>query len=394
MRVYDKSIFKINANIENSKVVLQSEGTLSPIISPILNKINNIFQEEKPIFNDDKEIIFSTWVPPVPSDIFNRMINAEINSILKKRVPDQFSIAITARCPNNCIHCGAAGMAIKDELTVNEITEAIQQSIDLGTYYISLDGGETMMRDDIPEIVHSIDRTKAVVSCFTSGFRLSEKRAHELKEAGLYATHISIDSPKEDEHDRIRGRTGAFNDSIDGIENTLNAGMLADMFVVISPHNIDDLEDFYGLAEDLGMHELSIYEIVAVGRWLDHEDEVISDSDVKMLGKFQKNKNKKTDGPRVTALPYFLGPDLFGCFAGRRWMHATASGDILPCAYTPLSFGSILEEDLKVIWKRMGQNETYRKHASFCRMRDKAFRQKYIHVIPKDAVLPIKMFQQ
>ena len=52
------------------------------------------------------------------------------------------------------------------------------------------------------------------------------------------------------------------------------------MFVVVSPHNIDDLEEFYNLAADLGMHELSIYEIIAVGRWLDHEDEVIGEKDV------------------------------------------------------------------------------------------------------------------
>jgi MoaA/NifB/PqqE/SkfB family radical SAM enzyme len=165
------------------------------------------------------------------------------------------------------------------------------------------------------------------------------------------------------------------------------------MFVVVSPHNIDELEDFYGMAESVGMHELSLYEIVAVGRWLEHEDEVISDSDVKMMGKFQKKKNKKTGGPRVTALPYFLGPEQFGCFAGRRWMHVTASGDVLPCAYTPLSFGNITEERLDTIWKRMGQHEAYRKHADFCRMRDKQFRQKYIHIIPKDAELPLRIYK-
>lgn len=391
MRVYDKSVIKINADVENEKVVLQSEGPLSPIANPIINRINKIFQEEKPIFNDEKEIIFSTWVPPIPGAIFNRLISAEISSILKKRVPDQLSIGITSRCPNNCIHCGAADIVVNNELTVNQITSTIQQSIDLGAYYISLDGGETMMRDDVPEIVQTIDKTKAIVTCFTSGFRLSEERANALKKAGLYATHISIDSPNEEEHDRVRGRKGAFEDSMQGIKNTLNADMLADMFVVVSPNNIDYLEDFYYMAEDLGMHELSIYEIVAVGRWLEHEDEVISKSDVKMLGKFQKDKNKKSVGPRVTAFPYFLGPDQFGCFAGRRWMHVTAAGDVLPCAYTPLSYGNIVDEDLSSIWKHMGQDEAYKKNADYCRMRDPSFRKKYIHIIPKGTEMPLRM---
>jgi MoaA/NifB/PqqE/SkfB family radical SAM enzyme len=391
MRVYDRSVIKIDAGIDNGKVVLESEGALNPIAKPIISKINNIFQEEKPIYVDDENIVFSTWVPPVPGEVFNRLISAEISSILKKRVPDQLSIGITSRCPNNCIHCGAADIVSKTELTVEQINGAVSQSIELGSYYISFDGGETMMRNDLTEMVKAVDKSKAIAACFTSGFRLTEERAKDLKAAGLYATHISIDSPREEEHDRVRGREGAFKDSLQGIKSTLDAGILADMFVVVSPHNIDELEDFYGLAENLGMHELSIYEIVAVGRWLEHEDEVISDSDVKMLGRFQKEKNRKSEGPRVTALPYFMGPDQFGCFAGRRWMHVTPAGDVLPCAYTPLSFGNLVEEELNVIWKRMGQHDAYRKNADFCRMRDQRFRQKYIHVIPKEAALPLRL---
>jgi hypothetical protein len=108
MRVYDRSVIKIDAGIDNGKVVLESEGALSPIAKPIISKINDIFQEEKPIYVDDENIVFSTWVPPVPGEVFNRLISAEISSILRKRVPDQLSIGITSRCPNNCIHCGAA----------------------------------------------------------------------------------------------------------------------------------------------------------------------------------------------------------------------------------------------------------------------------------------------
>ena len=35
------------------------------------------------------------------------------------------------------------------------------------------------------------------------------------------------------------------------------AGLLVDLFMVTSPHNIDHLEDAFSLATDLGVHELS-----------------------------------------------------------------------------------------------------------------------------------------
>lgn len=391
MRVYEKPLIKVNADLENGKVVLDTEGALSTLAKPIISRINRIFKEEKPIYFDDETLIFSTWVPPIPGEAFNRMISAEIAALMKKRVPDQFSIAITDRCPNRCIHCGADGFVTSKELTADQIVDAIEQAIDLGAYLISFDGGETMVRKDIPEMVRRVNSPKTITTCFTSGFGLTPERSWHLKEAGMYAMRISIDSPVEEEHDRVRGRKGAFKDAIEGIRNSLDAGMLTDMFVVVSPDNIDQLDDFYGLAEKMGMHEMSIYEIIAVGKWLEHEDEVITKQDVKRLERFQKDRNRREEGPRVTSFPYFMGPDMFGCFAGRRWMHVTPSGEVIPCAYTPLSFGNIKEESLEDIWKRMGKHSAYRSGAEYCMMRNPSFRERYIHTIPEDAILPFRI---
>jgi MoaA/NifB/PqqE/SkfB family radical SAM enzyme len=391
MRVYDSPVLKVNASTKNEKMVLDAEGPLSQLAKPFLKRINNIFAEEKPISINEKEIIFSTWIPPIPGPVFSRVISAEIASIRKKRVPDQFSIGITARCPNRCIHCGAADIKPERELTLDEISDAVNQSLDLGTYLVSFDGGETMLRDDLVEMVSRVDKSRAIATCFSSGFRLSEERAAALKTAGLYAARISLDSPFESEHDRIRGRSGAYRDAISGIRNANAAGILTDMFVVVSPHNIDNLEEFYNLAVDLEMHEISIYEIIAVGRWLDHEDEVIGRKDVSRLEKFQKTMNVKLEGPRVTAFPYFMGPDLFGCFAGKRWMHAASDGEIMPCAYTPLSFGNLCEEPLATIWKRMGKHEAYKRDAAYCMMRNPDFRKTYIHTIPYNAKKPYRL---
>jgi MoaA/NifB/PqqE/SkfB family radical SAM enzyme len=391
MRVYDSPVLKVNASTENEKIVLDAEGPLSQLAKPFLKRINNIFAEEKPISINENEIIFSTWIPPIPGPVFSRVVSAEIAAIRKKRVPDQLSIGITARCPNRCIHCGAADIKPEKELTLDEICNAVDQSLDLGAYLISFDGGETMLRNDLVEMVARVDKSRAVATCFTSGFKLSEERARELKAAGLYASRISLDSPFEAEHDRIRGRSGAYRDAVAGIRNANAAGILTDMFVVVSPHNIDDLEEFYNLAADLGMHELSIYEIIAVGRWLDHEDEVIGEKDVSRLEKFQKAMNCKPEGPRVTAFPYFMGPSLFGCFAGRRWVHVASDGEVMPCAYTPLSFGNICEEPLGTIWKRMGKHSEYKKDTAYCMMRNPDFRKEYIHTIPQGAKIPYRL---
>jgi MoaA/NifB/PqqE/SkfB family radical SAM enzyme len=251
------------------------------------------------------------------------------------------------------------------------IIKTIQESLSLGTYLITFDGGEPMLRDSLPHLVSSVGMS-AIATSFSSGYGLTNELAQKLKQAGLFAIRVSLDSPFQDEHDRIRGRIGAFQDAISGIKNALRAGLLVDLFMVTSPMNIDSLEDAFCLASDLGVHELSLYEIVAVGRWASHQDEILSSGDLKRLEKFHREKNR-IDGPRVTSLPYLLGKQMLGCFAGRRWIHIDASGKAFPCAYMPVSFGNIKERSLKEIWKDMSDYEWFSDKCS-CLMKDIDFR--------------------
>ena len=149
-----------------------------------------------------------------------------------------------------------------------------------------------MLRQELPQMVASVDG-RAVATTSAADTVFFPERAAELKMSGLYAVRISIDSPLEADHDRVRGRDGAFGDALSGIRNALESGLLVDMFMVTSPSNIDNLEEAYSLATDLGVHELSFYEIVAVGRWASHLDEVLSKDDAERLERFQKDKNEQ-----------------------------------------------------------------------------------------------------
>jgi len=395
MQVYDYKVVRINADMNDGKVVLSAEGALAAAAEPILKRINNVFREEKPISVTDDSVIFSTWVPPMPGPVFNRMINAEIgSSVLKKRTPDQISVGVTPRCPNKCAHCGASDMMRPNsEMTVDEIINIIDQGLDMGTYLVTIDGGEPMMRNDIPDIVSRIDKTKTTVSMFTSGFRLSEERAKALKEAGLYSVKVSFDSPDAEKHDAFRGRKGSFEDAVNAMKNARSAGLMTDLYLTISPYNIDRIDDLYSLACDLNASEMSMTGIIAVGNWKDHEDEVLTRSDAKRLEAFHRKINSEPGGPRVSALPYLLGPDMFGCFAGNRWMHIASTGDVLPCPYTPLTFGNIRNEPLADIWKKMGNHPAYRKKSDVCLMRDPEFREKYIHTIPAGEKMPYPVYK-
>lgn len=373
MQLTESPLLNLTVDLDDG-IRLNATGTLAPVAKPIIKKINEIFEKEKPISAGDK-LIFSTWLPPAPSRAFDRMISAQLRSIMRSRVPDQLSISVFRGCPNSCIHCSSPSRS-GDLLEGDVIKRVISESMDLGTYLVTFDGGEPMLRQDLPDLIASVD-DRAISTCFTSGYALSENLAFELKKSGLYALRVSIDSPVEEQHDRFRGRRGAFRDAISGARNALHAGLLVDLFMVVSPYNIDQLEDAYSLASDLGVHELSLYEIVAVGRWNDHAEEVLTPRDIERLAEFHMMKNRLNNGPRVTALPHLLSPEMFGCFAGRRWMHVDPSGDVMPCAYMPISFGNVRKSSLKEIWRRMSSYSWFRNRCS-CQMKDDTFRRLHL----------------
>jgi MoaA/NifB/PqqE/SkfB family radical SAM enzyme len=379
MQIAEKPLLKIDAeaSTEGRGVTLRPNGPLAPVARPVIEIINKVFADEKPISCGPDRFIFSTWIPPAPSLAFDRMLSAQVGALTRRRVPDQFSIAIMRACPNDCIHCSAPSRS-GEILSEDIITRSIGDALDLGSYLITFDGGEPMLRRELPALVSSVDQ-RAIATAFTSGYHLTMDLARQLKQAGLYAVRVSIDSPYEKEHDRVRGRKGAFQDALAGARNALDAGLLVDLFMVTSPSNIDHLEDAFGLASDLGAHELSLYEIVAVGRWSSHQNDVLSSKDVQRLERFHKEKNR-TQGPRVTALPYLLGPKMFGCFAGRRWIHVDAAGEALPCAYMPVSFGNIMEKSLRDIWKGMSRYHWFSGRCA-CQMKDPSFREAHRQVI-------------
>ncbi|HIE30823.1 MAG TPA: radical SAM protein [Methanosarcinales archaeon] len=350
---------------------IATKGLLAPVMKPFTSDLIDLFENSSPIGEDGEKLIFSTWMPPIPGKAFDRLTRSQLNAKFGKKIPDQVTISITEECPNRCIHCALPDTDNKASLSPDVVTDVIDQATRMGTTMIIFDGGEPMMYPDLEEVVRQVDPDKAIATVFTSGTGLTPEKAASLRGAGLFAVSVSLDSPHPGEHDRMRGRSGVFEDALAAIRNSLAAGILVNIYVVLSPMNIGDLNEFYRLALETGVHELSFYEIVPTGRWIDHENDVLSRDGHKTLDSFVSWARE--DGRvRVFSIPHVM--ESTGCFAGRRWLHITPQGDVLPCACIPISYGNVKEESLKAIWKRIRGDRAY--NARSCLMRDPGFRKR------------------
>ena len=349
-QLYDSPLLKAWARVQQgqaqgARVMVDACGPLAHL--PLIKSALQMFDGQLPAYADSEKLCLSTWTAPIPSRAFSRLADSRLHALLGRRTPDQVTISITEECPNHCAHCALPNSGNMLRLSPETVKDIICQILDMGTTLVIFDGGEPALYRELPELVASVD-DRAISTLFTSGAGFTAALAHKLKEAGLYAVNVSLDSPIEAEHDAMRGREGVFSEAMQAIENALSADLLVDLYVVLRRENMPHLQRFHELARSMGAHELTFFEVVCTGRWSERQNIALTPDDHARLEDFVKNAG----APRIFSVPEAY--QRFGCFAATSWMHVTPAGEVYPCSCYPESWGSIFEEPLKKIWGRMG----------------------------------------
>ncbi len=343
--LYHNPLLRAEATLEGGRVKVNAGGPLS--ILPGIKSAVKIVDGQIPAGANDR-LFLSTWIPPVPSRAFDRLAKSRMKAMLGIRTPDQVTISITEECPNRCIHCALPDSGQRLSLPPETVKDIIGQILDMGTTLVIFDGGEPALYRELPELVKAVD-DRAISTLFTSGAGFTEQLARRLKGAGLYAVNVSLDSPIKEEHDAMRGRQGVFEGAMQAVDAALAAGLLVDIYVVLRRENMRHLQEFHRLAKEKGAHELTFFEVAATGRWSGRERIFLTKEDHRLLERFVSSAGH----PRIFSVPEAYR--LFGCFAGRSWMHITPAGEVYPCACLPEICGSINQEPIRKIWHEMGR---------------------------------------
>jgi len=341
---------------------LQASGALARMIQPVLKIINQRLAEEKPALVRLKDIVASTWLPPIPSGPFKRLLVNEARFAIGRPVPQTLSIEVTRKCGAKCDHC-----LIKEgegELSREDILSTIDQALDMGTCIVTFTEGDPLLREDIFELIKYVDPEKAVVNLFTPGLDMTVEKAVKLREAGLYNLIIGVYSTNPEEHDLVRGVVGAHAKALEAIRIALETGLMVTMSCHIKSGQVDRILDLYRLATELGVQELSIWEGMPKT-----PEEKLTIIEKEMIVDLYKKINSTPGGPRLFANTYFEG-QLLGCMAGRRWLHVAVDGSVRACPYLQESYASIKDSSLKDAWKALRRSGQFEGFVCHCPAQD------------------------
>jgi len=302
----------------------------------------------------DGRLVVNTQFPPYPSRAFDAMAEHFIHADLTERRLYSVTVAATNRCRFHCWHCYNAGRSRKD-IPLPVFRKLIAELKDLGAVMVTLTGGEPLLREDLEEIAGLFD-DRSCVNLGTTGDGLTPRRARALRGAGVFAVGISLDSAREEEHDRLRGRRGAFRIALDAIQTAKDAGLYPYVVSVATRDFLDRkrFEGFLRFVAGCGAMEVHLLEPSATGRLAGRKDVLLSAAYRKRILGYQKAVAGRPDLPILSTYAYLESCRAFGCGAGLTHLYIDGSGEVCPCNLVPLSFGNITTEPLGRILDRMG----------------------------------------
>ncbi len=306
----------------------------------------------------DKVVLDSAF-PPFPSSAFDKRIRNYINNLDMAETPTGIvSMSTTNCCPYSCPFCSTnARRVTKTDLPEELIKQTITDVEATGVPMIILHGGEPMYRyDRFIRLVKHVNQDTCLWM-FTTGYGVTDDRAAELKDSGLFGVWISLDHFNPDVHNGFRGSPNAFDNACNAVSAFRKAGVYTCLSLV-PPDDLLEPENFkkyYEFAKQLGVAEIRVMEKKPSGREACHG--VLAHSPV--LANLQKTLYSDpdyTDHPPISGLSTWLEKDqALGCQCRFEYLFITSAGDVQPCEVSEVTFGNVKDEPFPVIYNRISR---------------------------------------
>ena len=271
-------------------------------------------------------------------------------------------LAVTYDCNLKCEHCSALVMKnhLKRNLGLDDYREIVRQARQLHTLSWNVTGGEPLLVPWLEDLIPILNPKIHYISIQTNCMLLDRKRAQILARLGVNCITTSLDSAEPVQHNNFRGSEYSYQRVMEGVKAARDAGMQVLIGGTVTHENLRSPGLIQLIEKVNRLGAIFLFNLaVPCGNWAGNERIILHGEDRNYLLQLMKKYPK-------TTTDHEAGRNAIGCPAGVEKIYITPYGDVIPCPFIHISFGSILNDSLQKIISRMRKVEHFRSYQDIC----------------------------
>jgi pyrroloquinoline quinone biosynthesis protein E len=234
----------------------------------------------------------------------------------------------------------------------------LNEAATLGVMHAGFSGGEPLLRKDLAELVAGARAAGLYTNLVTSGVGLDEKRAIELRDAGLDSVQISFQADTAELGDSIAGAK-AHGHKLEAMRWVRETGMALSLNVVLHRATMGRLPEIIEFAASLGADRLELANVQYYGWGFSNRAQLMPTREQVAAAFPIAEEAKRKYAGRMEI--FYVLPDYYEsrpkpCMNGwgRRYITVNPAGDVLPCPTASgipgLKFENVRKHPLAWIW--------------------------------------------
>jgi radical SAM protein with 4Fe4S-binding SPASM domain len=264
----------------------------------------------------------------------------------KRIIPLEVSLELTHHCNFRCQHCYIPDFAAPDLLSTGRILALLDELAEMGTLYLTLTGGEMLLRHDWYEIASRARALGFSLRLFTNGSTVDQEKASRI--AALYATvEVSLYSMEPEIFERITQKPGSFAKTIRGIELLREREVEVLLKMPLMVHNAAGFEKVFEYGARIGAAVRADARIVAK-----KNGDLVT---LKLRAEPEELLPLYRSGYTPCSIPEEIGDDPRAegplCAAGSRYANIASSGEVRACNILPGVAGNLRDRTFREIWE-------------------------------------------
>jgi radical SAM protein with 4Fe4S-binding SPASM domain len=273
----------------------------------------------------------------------------------KLGVPLSVHLDVTYRCNERCQHCYLEHDD-HGEMTIAEIRGLLVQLQEAGVFFLTLSGGEPLLRRDFFDIVEHTRSLGFDVKLKTNAVLITKEKAARLRDVGIRQVQVSVYSHRPEIHDGITKLAGSLDRTLAGIAHLKSEGIQVTLANVLMKGNTHDTDGVQDLAGQIGAQYTLDPTITPM---MNGDTSVVSlRIPSSELQEVFHNPKLVGDVEQFCAPPSAVDEDVldgYPCSAGHTACYISPYGDVYPCVQFPLLCGNIRQQTFSEIWRESPQ---------------------------------------